>query len=293
MGKGYISESAKVVGISNPTTALKLLRNFGHLFEDLAIDFNTFNNVLCGQIELYLGKYCSASLQRMSFRCNSVRTALDGLQTPLINLNLLRIEIGSEQHPDFGRLNAYLPMLRFLYVHNHSNHLAYLENTHFDNVEFFGLKLFQESCTALPFSFNKLKYFYQNSNYGAGIILNKHFCETFSSAKHLTELELNRISSICDNSFAEILQSENFLTNIEEITVHINEDISPKSVIRFLNESKSLKKFTFYRCYNTDQAHLNFMKTIKSLLNDKWTINCMRKEKSDICCSYSIQKTIE
>ena len=270
-GKEYISEPEEEIAVSNPATALKLLRNFGHLFEDLAINFKCFNINVCAEIELYLSKYCSKSLQRMSIICNSVRAALDGLQTPLIKLNLLRVEIDPRQHPDFRRLSENVPNLRYLYVKNDSKYIEHFERTHFENVEHFGINCGSSPCSALPFSFNKLKHFYFGNH--RGIILNKYFYEFLTSAKYLTKLELMEIDSIIDNTFDDILQSEHFLTNIEEITVCMSKIVSPESVIGFLKQSKSLKKFTIYKCYTNNETHSNIIRTITSGVEDTWNLD--------------------
>lgn len=198
-----------------------------------------------------------------------MRNAFNDFQKPFIKLNLLRIEIFAKQNPDLRHLNECLPNLKCLYVVNKNKHIGYFEHIHFNNVEYFGIG---GLCSALPFSFTKLKIFHYSNEFDPhdGLTLNKHFYETLTSAEYLTELTLRSINSIEDNTFNEMLQSTNFIENIKEITVRMTGDILPESVIRFLKQSKSLKTFTLYRCYIDSEIHSNNIAAITSRLDDKW-----------------------
>lgn len=66
----------------NPTTTLKVLRNFGHLFSDIIIDYGAWGNA-CNppklkyliDLEWYLAEYCSISAKKIRlFAFKSKRT---------------------------------------------------------------------------------------------------------------------------------------------------------------------------------------------------------------------------
>lgn len=59
-----LEQSPKII-VTKPMLLLKLLRNFGHSIRNLGIHFRTLNDKLCIEIENYLVKYCSNSLQRL------------------------------------------------------------------------------------------------------------------------------------------------------------------------------------------------------------------------------------
>lgn len=67
---------------------LKLLRNFGHLIRNLGIHVRTLNDKLCIEIENYLVKYCSNSLQRLILVSKS-KLLFENLQKPFQNIKQL------------------------------------------------------------------------------------------------------------------------------------------------------------------------------------------------------------
>lgn len=59
----YVLEANPEIMITEPIMRFRLLRNFGHMIRNLGINFNNMNVKCCAEIENYLTKYCSNSLQ--------------------------------------------------------------------------------------------------------------------------------------------------------------------------------------------------------------------------------------
>lgn len=90
--------------VTHPVTALKTLRNFGHLITNLHLEYMLFflpkkmpynHTKFCKFIEHYLSEYCSKSLQQISLQgnlCTSIHTILEDIHKPFYGVKAVHIE---------------------------------------------------------------------------------------------------------------------------------------------------------------------------------------------------------
>lgn len=80
------------ISILNPVTALKFLRNFGHLIWHLQINCRFIRPELCEEIEHYLNKYCSKMLNNLSLYSISSKSLFSGCIETFENIDTLHLE---------------------------------------------------------------------------------------------------------------------------------------------------------------------------------------------------------
>lgn len=229
---------------------LKILRNFGHLIENLGVQFFTLDAAICAEIENYLARYCSDTLQRLSLTCNMLKIAFKDLQKPLKKVTVLTLVLKSDQdqsHIQFLNENN-LPNLKSIYLYDttysrirqHSKQICY------ENIEHFMIY----STEMTPFSFGNLKHLTC-----AGIVLSDAFCECISKIEHLETLKIMsfdfpmkwiRVSIPLSRSFDKLMDLQNILSNVVEMEFELTFWISQETILRCLKKSRQLRKLSFH-----------------------------------------------
>lgn len=261
--------------IPKPIILLKLLRNFGHLIKYLVIQLSYLNDKLCIEIENYLEKYCSDSLQRFIVMCGKSKIIFENLQKPFKKVTALSI-VAAANHTqeNFRFLNEInLPNLQHIYLHDRSNALTESETIHYKTIEYF--TYFGGSpIRKYPFSFERL----QHITFSGCIDLNDAFYKCISNIKHLQTLKIHSYRMITDlcttESFSKIFELENIVTNVVEMEMEYHPNLTPELVYRFLKQCQKLRKLSFH----IELPAQNFMKyfthlsqtPLPSNLNDKW-----------------------
>lgn len=113
---------------------------------------------------------------------------------------------------------------------------------HYENVEYLTLKTF--NMTRFTFSFENLRHL----TIGGGIKLNDAFCEFIGNIEHLQTLKISSWSSYytTTNSFRKMLELQNIQSNIVEMQFRFDEKMSRDDIVRFLKQSRKLRKLSFY-----------------------------------------------
>lgn len=275
---------------SNP---FRVLRKFGHLIQNLAINLFDINATLCTEIENYLTLYCTDSLQRLYICCNSLNITFKHLQKPLNKLTYLLIFFGRGQTMDTIQfLNENnLPNVNEInmkiFIDEPFKTPVYSKNIHFRNVEY--LWIYSSLNSKYPFSFENLKHLTLVGNYS----VNDALCECISTFKHLKTLKI--MSTTCifskvfsSHSFSKILQLQNLLSNLEEMKFEYNTDISPTDVFGFLKKSQNLKILSMHSekeprltFLNQNSVPVGWKMFRKKLSHESWDNWCAK-----ICVFY-------
>lgn len=253
---------------------LKLLRNFGHLIRNLGISFRTLNDKLCIEIENYLVKYCSNSLQRLILVSKS-KLLFENLQKPFKNITALEIILVIDQNEDNIRFinESNFPNLQRIYLLNTERKLQDSEMIHYKNIEYFCLRSSLRTMK-FPFSFGNLKHF----SISGPIELNDAFCKCIGNIEHLQTLKIISFLGIrchsTTDSFGKIFELKNILTNVVEMQMEFHENITPELVHRLLKQSEKLRKLSFhvhhYPELSATKHFFYFTQTLPSNLDDKW-----------------------
>lgn len=230
------------ISITNPTTALRLIRNFGPILKHLYIQFRFFSVKFCAEIERYLCEYCSQSLKKLSLDCNCLAILFIGMNKPLENITFLGIYVRrNEKLNNVDLLNKYLPRLQHVGIETISSAFCESEKIHFENVEY---------CTIAPltlrkysFSFNKLKHL----TIDGSIILNHEWCELVCNIPSLRTLKIMGNCNLDQSALRRMLTSPNFLSNIEELLIGVDRHLLPDDILSFLRQSQRLKRLALLR----------------------------------------------
>lgn len=228
--------------ITKPITYFKLLRNFGHMTRNLGINFIILNAKICAEIENYLSKYCSDSLERFSLICNRTKIPFDNLQKPFKKVVALKIHTILEQHRDHIQyLNeTNYPNLQHLLIYNRGN-LKNSEKIHYEYIEhftFFGM------WDKYPFSFGSLTHLTI-----ANASMNDEFYEFLGNVKHLKTLKIMKLS--CDRywSSSKIFELQNVQSQVVEMSLQFYETMQTMScddIFRCLRQSQKMRKLSFH-----------------------------------------------
>lgn len=230
--------------IENPLTCLRILRNFGYILKHFYIDFRIFNVKICTKIEHYISEYCSKSLHQLTLAGNSSTILFNGLNKPLENITTIKIYLyGSQTLSHIPVLNEHLPKLQYIHIEN----ISYVfgekdsEIRSFENIEKFSI--LGGVMYKYPLSFDKLKHFAMSSP----IVIDDELCTFVCNIQNLKTLKLLDIRGISENAFSKMLESPNFLSNIEELFIEVSGLIYPDCILRYLEQSKSLKRLGLVR----------------------------------------------
>lgn len=271
------------IRIRNPIILFKLLRNFGHLIQNLGIDFSGVNVKICAEIENYLAQYCSDSLQRFSLMCNLSKIPFDNLKNPLKKVKALKVitVLPRKQNLIHFLNEINLPNVQHVIISSLGQELPISEKgIHYKNIEYFTIRYYpRPPMDTFPFSFGNLKHF----TIVGGIYINDALCECISNIKHLRTLKIMKFSILNSDSFSKLLRLQNILSNVEEMQFAFDKGMSAEVVICFLKQSRKLRKLTFHNFdfdHIKNHLYLKMLKTISSNLNDEWKVHIIDQYKN-------------
>lgn len=260
--------------ILHPIKAFKLLRNFGHMIQNLGINFASFNAKVCTEIENYIAEFCCDSLQRLSLICNKHKPPFDNLQKPLKNVTALKIHMMLSQQVNHIRFinEENFPNVKYIFILSKAGQRDSEPKIQHKNIECFTLKA---DCvcyiwTEFPFSFDGLKHIIVDGS----IHLNDAFCEFIASIEHLQTLKI--MSMHFDNylpQLRKLLELPNVKTNIVEMQIRYEENaVSSDDIVRFLKQSPKLRKLSIHEPNFNGYRVSSLVETVSSKLDDEWKI---------------------
>lgn len=100
------------INILNPLSALKILRNFGHLIWNIELNSSYFRIGIAEKVECYLAEYCSESLNTFSLYCNEEKPFFDGIDTTFKDVDILRVKMCNFGH--HSKFSQLFPNVRVL-----------------------------------------------------------------------------------------------------------------------------------------------------------------------------------
>lgn len=262
--------------IEHPTRVLPFLRNFGYILKKLYINFSRFSVKLGAKIEYYLAEYCSESLHELSVACNSSIIRFEGLHKTLAHVKTLNIYISGGNNLIPSQLVIkHLPKLKYVYIENYSRRFQDSETLHYDNIEYFTINSVSK-ITKFPFSFNKLKHMIF-----IHFDINDEWCQWIRSMESLTTLKLLDISINDEKCLSNMLQSQNLLSNIEELLIELNGFYKwdTNAILRFLERSRNLSTLALLRIRKHKTENLNFSYEEVDIITEKIisNLNCRWK----------------
>lgn len=254
--------------ITNP---LKLLRNFGHIIKNLRISFEHLSVKQCTEVENYLVRFCSESLQRFVVVCNTSKIIFKNLQKPLQNVTDLIIMMGKHQNINHIRFldENNLPNVNNVYIW-YNDELLDLTSVpgklHYKNIEHF------EICAirlgVYPFSFENLRHLTTDGN----CIVNDALCEFIGHLNDLKTLKIkNTMFGFNLDPFRKILKLQNISSNIEEMQFPYHPKISSNDVLSFLKQTRKLRKLSIPVPVPYLASYPYFLPEITSNLDSEWT----------------------
>lgn len=274
----YVLEKNPEIFIKEPKLVFKILRNFGHMIRNLAIDFSFINVKCCAEIENYLSEYCSESLQRLSLTCNISRIPFEYLQKPFQNVTAVKVLLmpGKKHHIRFINENN-LPNLKRMIISDmfrYSTDEIENEAIHHENIEYLTISI--ENISDIPMSFRNLKHL----TFSDGIYINDALCQWIRNIEHLETLKITKMepSSLCRGSFIKLLELINIQSTLKEMYLGFHKDIHSSDILHFLEQSQILIKLYvfeivgFYRPigFFFSKSFSDLMQTITSNLDERW-----------------------
>lgn len=234
-------------------TVLRILRNFGHVLNNIYIHihFDAFkhykydasNNCEFDKIESYLARYCAESLRYLSLCGKKAKLLLRDVHQPLTNVTHLKIFLVGQQHLDILKCiwKDRLPQLKHLFIHNASICYGYSKPVHFDNMETFTMDNNVVGMMQIfPFFFKRLKLL----EFVCGIHINRDFCEFVRYMKHLTSIKIWCVTEEKPGCFRKMLESPDLVSTLEQILIRVYHNMLPGDILNFLERSHKLKTFT-------------------------------------------------
>lgn len=265
-----VMEKNPQILITNPLILFKLLRNFGHLIRNLAINFAILNVNLCAKIENYLTEYCSDSLERFTLIIHLSKIPFKNLKKPFKKITGIKIYTARDQtgyYIQFVNENN-LPNIQHIFLYNRDC-LQDSENIHYENIEYFTL-CSQTRMEKIPFSFGNLKHLII-CGYP---IINDEICKFIGNIEHLTTLKLYLDRYESSNSFRKLLELKNIQTNVVEMECEFHQNFLVDDIYYFLKQSKKLRKFSVHQCKFSLSEYLDYysivLKTIPIKLGIEW-----------------------
>lgn len=240
----------------------------------MGIDFSILSDKLCVEVENYLVKYCSDSLQRLFVKCGQPKTLFKNLQKPFKNVIALSIIVPTFQtKADIQFLNeCTLPNLQHIYFYDLGNGCQESETIHYKSIEYFDYKCMGR-IQKFPFSFGNLRHF----TIVGHVELNDAFCECIRNIEHLETLKISnydmRTGTCSPDSFRKIFELQNIVSNVVKMHIQFHENITPELVHRFLKQSRKLRKLSFHVKIPENYFEISFANLTQTLppnLNDEW-----------------------
>lgn len=282
------------------TNLLGVLRNFGFMISKMNLYVRDLDEQLCIEIANYLVRYCSDSLQRLLFMCNTSNILFQYLPKPLPKVNTLLIQFAMSEIQTIDQiqfkldLDKNLPNIKTLSIRYFSDAIfrknsLKAEKMHYPNIEDFTILTYKAS--EYPFIFENLKHF---SLKGFRFEMNDELLELIGNIKDLQtfKMAVTSLDALTPDSFRKLLELQNMQSTVVEIEIEFNEAMSSDDVLRFLNQSKKLIKFSIHLdpVYFQD-SFKHFIKSISVNLSVDWKISdCYRLK---INCFYVNYYSIE
>ncbi|XP_055326295.1 uncharacterized protein LOC129580125, partial [Sitodiplosis mosellana] len=281
------SRDPKII-ITNPSVALKFLRNFGCIFEELTISFSFFHVNICTQIEYYLAEFCANTLKRLSLECNKSKNLFEGLHNQLKQVTSLQIcLVNSESRLELTQhCLEKLPSLQYFnVVNNMAIFHGPLSNFPLRTVQHLKIDNFGTIMYKNPFDLKNLKHLCINGE----IIITEYMNRSFGAAENLVTLKLMEIEDYFAKDFEDFWELPNILSNIEEITIDLNRDINSEHILRFLERCQRLKKMALLKHRGRGS---DILENITSNLSNEWTFHVINPfiEHCKYCECYVIER---
>lgn len=283
--------------IRNP---LKVLRNFGHVIKNLGIYLYSTNEKLCIEIENYLTKYCSDTLERLLLVGNQSIVPFEHLPKPLKNVTVVKVILLRGQHINHIRFinERNLPNVNNIEIFWQTKEFKQQEllKFHFESIEYFTFSILKPLSMNL-FSFGNLKHLRLEltpSNVDDSV------CELIGSIKDLKTVQVGLFPlSVEPDSLAKLLKLQNILSTVVELTIHYT-GCTTKDVLHFLKQSRKLQKLSF-RIWRDryETKWMDFMETISTSLPHNWSsrIEEINREENEFTlqddCFYILEKNAD
>lgn len=134
-----------------------------------------------------------------------------------------------------------LPNLKNVYIVNPFLQIKYSEQINFENIDYFTID--SAPLSEYPFSFGKLKHLVIQ-----GCILNDEWCEFVDKLKHFNTLKMFNVCPTqvvpASRLLDKMLQSQNFISIIEELLIEFDYFTCPFAILHFLENTQNLKTLT-------------------------------------------------
>lgn len=278
--------------IRNP---LKILRNFGHLIKILGLDLYSTNEKLCIEIENYLTRYCSDSLERLLLVGNQSIVPLEHLSKPLKNVTVVKVELFRGQHINHIRFinEKNLPNVNNIEIFWQTREFQEQEllKFHFESIEYFTFSILKP-ISMNPFSFGNLKHLRLEGIKN----VDDSVCKLIGSIKDLKTVQIGLFfGSVEQDSLGKILKLQNILSTVVELTIHYT-GCTTKDVLHYLKQSRNLQKLSFKIWRDRYETKwLDFMETISTNLPHNWSsrIEEINREENEFTlhdCFYILEK---
>lgn len=277
---------------------MKILRNFGHVIKNLGIYLYSTNEQLCIEIENYLTRYCSDSLERLLLVGNQSIVPFQHLPKPLKNVTVVKVALLRGQHINHIRFinERNLPNVNNIEIFWQTKEFQEQEllKFHFENLEYFTFSIFKP-ISVNPFSFGNLKHLRLE-----GIKkVDDSVCKLIGSIKDLKTVKIGLFGRVEQDSLGKLLKLQNILSTVVEFTIHYT-GCTTKDVLHFLKQSRNLRKLSFRIWRNRYETKwMEFMETVSTSLPHNWSsrIEDINREENEFPlrndCFYILEKNAD
>lgn len=131
-----------VIFVYNKTSALKLLRCFGHKISKLMLNYLGHNFTYNLELDSYLMEYCSETLTEISFSGSFMSVFYTCSQKPFPKVE--RVSFG-QCNLDKNKLDKWFPNLQHLYMENLGSNTTYFSNLKSLSIERFNKRNYADS----------------------------------------------------------------------------------------------------------------------------------------------------
>lgn len=248
------------------------MRNFGHIIKNLGICLFSTNEKLCIEIENYLTRYCSDSLERLLLVGNQTIVPFEHLPKPLKNVTVVKVTLNRGQHINHIRFinERNLPNVNNIEIFWGTRDYQEQEllKFHFENIEYFAFGILKPVSMNI-FSFGNLKHLRLE-----GIRkVDDSVCQLIGSIKDLKTIRIGLFGSVEQDSLGKFLRLQNILSTVVEFTIR-STGCTTEDVLYFLKKSRKLRKLRFiiWRILEYGETKwLDFMETISTSLPHNWS----------------------
>lgn len=163
--------------------------------------------------------------------------------------------------------NNNLPNLQHIYIYSTGFALQDSENIHYENIEHFTLG--SVNMSKYPFSFGNLKHLILTGH----IEINDSFCKFIGNIKHLQTLKITSTLFTNPESFSKMLELQNILSNVVEMQLKFNESMSLDQILRYLKQSRKLRKLSFHLDYIAEKRVVRNGSTVLQRYHHIWVLS--------------------